>query len=115
MSGIWEMSFQLLGWLTCWFVSILYKLAFPAYVILDGLANNLNDLRIIVLVMDLKRGVTRDDAAKARGISLDLLNEDLAHASQLSNGEIEKAILTALSIVLGILALVVMCIRHLVG
>ena len=115
MSGIWEMSFQFLGWLTCWFISILYKLAFPAYVILDSLANNLNDLRIIALIMDLRRGVTQDDAAKVRGISLDLLNEDLAHASQLSDGEIEKAILTALSIVLGILALVVMFIRYIFG
>lgn len=115
MSTIWEMAFQLTSWLTCWFVNILYRLAFPVYVILDALANNLNDLRIVLVALDIKRGITKDDAAKSRGISLKDLEEDLEHASQLKDHDIEMAFLTALSIVVGILVTVVMCSRYLIG
>lgn len=111
MSTVWEAIFQL-RW---WAASILYIAALPAYIILDALANNLNDLRIALVAFDIHQGVSKQDACNARGIDLKDLEEDLFHASQLSRSDVAGAVLTALSIVVGILGLVVICSLKIIG
>jgi hypothetical protein len=91
---------------TWYFLALLYRAVIPAYIILDTLANNLNDLRIMLAAYEIYCGCTPpEEYCKARGITHAELHDDLRASDEMDGEARFNAIATAFAILVGILGM----------